>query len=298
MTGTYRKYVTINFKQETLDLIAQANVIIEDYEARGYMLTLRRLYYQMVAHNLISNKKSAYDRLGGVISDGRLTGLISWTAIEDRNRGLMGLQHYDNPYQLLDRARNGYRIDKWATQLFRPEVWVEKAALEGVIGEICNKLQVDFFSCRGYNSQSEQWRAGRRFAGYVQKGQRPIVFHLGDHDPSGLDMTEDNRNRLSLFAGVPINVVRLGLNMPQIEELRPPPNPVKPSDSRYGAYARRFGEECWELDALTPEYITKLIEDAVVAIRDQRAWDEMMAQESEDLRRLNMIVDELNDEDE
>ena len=299
MTGTFRKYQDFNFRPETLDTIRQAAEITEDYEGRGIPMSLRQLYYQMVAKNLITNNKSSYDRLGNIVSDGRLAGLIPWTAVEDRNRNLMGLAHFDDLHHLMDSSRKCYRLDKWLPQRFRPEVWVEKAALEGVVGTICNKLQVDFFSCRGYSSQSEQWRAGRRFARYIQKGQTPIVFHLGDHDPSGIDMTRDNQERLSMFAGVPIQVTRLGLNMPQIETLKPPPNYAKQTDSRYGEYCKRFKtEQCWELDALTPEYTYALIEEAVLKVRDEKLWEEMVSQEADDLRRLDMIIDELKMEDE
>lgn len=295
MTGTFRKYRDFDFRPATLVLIAQVNKVIDEYEGRGFSLTLRQIYYQLVARGLIENKDSEYNRLGGAVSDGRLAGMISWSAIEDRNRELRGLNHYDSPHHLMSNARKDYRLDKWATQKVRPEVWVEKAALEGVIGGICNKLQVDFFACRGYNSQSEQWRAGRRLAGYVQRGQVPIIFHLGDHDPSGIDMTRDNQERLSMFAGVPVQVTRLALNMNQIESLRPPPNPTKMSDSRAPDYVSQYGYDSWELDALSPDFINDLIRDAVLKFRDGKAWQEMVAQEAADLRRLDMVVEELEE---
>ena len=81
-----------------------------------------------------------------------MAGLVSWTAIEDRNRTLMGLTTYKSPKEAVQDRRQNYHIDKWEDQPWRPEVWVEKAALEGVIGGICDKLQVDFFATRGYNS--------------------------------------------------------------------------------------------------------------------------------------------------
>lgn len=292
--GTYRKYADFNFSAERLQLIRQAAQISDQYESDGFAMTLRQLYYQMVARNLIENNKGTYDRLGSAVSDGRLAGLISWTALEDRTRRLLGYQTYDNPAEAIRSSASNYRLDKWAGQRFRPEVWVEKEALIGVIGDICSKLEVDFFACKGYNSQSEQWRAGRRFARYIQQGQTPIVFHLGDHDPSGLDMTRDNRDRLSMFAGVDVLVVRLALNMDQIRQWNPPPNYAKPSDSRYGDYQREYGDECWELDALAPPVIHDLIRGAIKPLRDEKMWDEMKAQETEDIRLIEQTADDLN----
>jgi hypothetical protein len=291
--GTFIQYVPKKFSDERLLLIARANEIVEEYESKGYTLTLRQLYYQHVARGLIENSDRSYDRLGSLINDARMAGLISWTAIEDRGRSLQGLATQPSPGAAMRAAARAYKRDLWETQPFRPEVWVEKAALEGVVGHICDELRVDFFACRGYNSQSEQWRAGRRFAGYVGKGQVPIVFHLGDHDPSGIDMTRDNRERLATFAGVDIQVVRLALNMDQIERLRPPPNPAKISDSRYADYQRTYGDHSWELDALDPAEIHRLIRDAIARVRNAALWEEALREEVEERQAMTDAAEEL-----
>jgi len=293
--GTFRKYQDFNFRKDTLDIIQASNAIIADYQSRGYDLTLRQLYYQFIGRDWLPNTESSYNRLGKIISNGRLAGLVSWSAIADRTRNLRGLNTFIHPMQAIQAAHDSYRRDLWADQRWRPEVWVEKEALSGVIGQACNKLRVDFFACKGYNSQSEQWRAGQRFANYVKKGQRPIVFHLGDHDPSGIDMTRDNRERLEMFAGVPVIVQRLALNYDQIEELKPPPNPAKSTDSRFEAYQREFGDESWELDALDIDYIAKLIEDNVKMVRDPDVWDSSLLREVEEKGQILQAMEWLKE---
>jgi hypothetical protein len=294
-SGTFRCYVPKRFSEDALKTIARANQIIDQYHKQGYALTLRQLYYQFVARALIPNEQRAYDRLGALISDGRLAGLISWDAIEDRTRNLMGQTYWESPAQILKSAASGYKMDKWADQDWHPEVWVEKEALVGVISGVCGQLGVDYFACRGYNSQSEQWRAGQRFRGYMLKGQRPIVFHLGDHDPSGLDMTRDNRDRLTLFAGTPVTVVRLALNRPQIDQYHCPPNPAKVTDARFRDYEREHGAESWELDALPPDAIATLIKTAVLQIRDAQRWDEALRREAQDRLAIEEIAQEMGD---
>lgn len=294
--GHFRCYIPRKFSEDNLAMIGQANAIIVEYQARGYTLTLRQLYYQHVARGLLANVQSNYNKLGGLISDGRLAGLISWTAIEDRTRNLQGLNTYAAPGQIIAKAQKEYRLDLWADQPFRPEVWVEKEALVDVVARICNELRVDFFACRGYVSQSEQWRAGRRLAQYVSKGQRPIVFHLGDHDPSGIDMTRDNQERLSLFAGVQIQVVRLALNREQIDRYTPPPNPAKITDSRFEGYQQLHGDESWELDALDPQVIHDLIENAVLRLRENARWDAALLQEVNDKEVLASYVEEMGED--
>ncbi len=292
--GHFRCYVPHKFGPAAVARIEVCNSIISEYEADGFQMTLRQLYYQLVARGVIANNKSEYDKLKGLVSDGRLAGLISWTAIEDHQRNLMGLTTYNSPQAMISTLRGkAYHSDLWADQPYRPEVWVEKDALSDVVGQMCDRLRVDFFACRGYVSQSEQWRAGRRLAGYVRKGQRPIVFHLGDHDPSGVDMTRDNTDRLSMFAGVPIQVVRLALNRDQVELYNPPPNPAKSADSRFKDYQRIHGDESWELDALEPRVIQNLIEQNVLRLRDKRLWDEALGREAEDRQALNDMLDDM-----
>lgn len=293
--GTFIAYAPRAFGSVAMARIGVANDIIRDYRKDGLTLTLRQLYYQFVARGYLPNEQKEYNSLGRLISDARMAGLVSWTAIEDRTRGLRGTQSFINPGQAIRTVRNSYRRDLWQRQEFRPEVWIEKDALVGVIEGICVQERVDFFSCRGYNSQSEQWRAGRRFQRYVCAGQRPIVFHLGDHDPSGVDMTRDNQERLSLFCGVPVMVVRLALNMDQIERYAPPPNPVKFTDSRATGYVAAHGEQSWELDAMEPRALRDLIRASLARLRDDALWNISLLEEADDLRALDTIIEEMDE---
>ena len=104
------------------------------------------------------------------------------------------------PSDIIEGAARSYREDVWRGQTFRLEVWIEKDALLGVIESVCNEFRVPYFACRGNNSESEQYKAGKRFEIYLSRGLRPIVLHLGDHDPNGIDMTRDDRDRLAMFA--------------------------------------------------------------------------------------------------
>jgi len=192
-------YVKKAFSPSSLAIIEKANTIIAEYAAAGFDLTLRQLYYQFVSRAFIANKQSEYKRLGSIINDARLAGMIDWGRITDRTRNLRTIGHWTTPASIIKSAAESFRIDKWATQKHRIEVWIEKDALVGVLDAVCPDLDVPYFSCRGYTSQSEAWAAARRLFGYMKAGQAPIVLHLGDHDPSGVDMTRDITDRLTLF---------------------------------------------------------------------------------------------------
>ena len=286
------KFVDKTFKDASLAIIESANDIITEYRAQGFSLTLRQLYYQFVARDLIANTQRSYKRLGAILSDARLAGLVDWSAIEDRTRNRAENPHWTSPESIIASAAWSYRRDKWADQPYRLECWIEKEALIGVIEQVCSELDIAWFACRGYVSQSEQWAAGKRFARYHRAGQNVVLLHLGDHDPSGIDMTRDNDERLSMFSRYGVeNVERLALNFDQIEEYDPPPNPAKVTDSRYESYSAQYGTESWELDALDPTVLQALVRDAVLGYRDPDKWDAMVAREAGERKALQVVSD-------
>jgi hypothetical protein len=266
-------FIDKNFRDGSIAIINQANRILEEYTAQNLILTLRQLYYQFVARGILPNKQTEYNRLGAIISDARLAGLIDWDMMEDRTRYLRSTNHWGSPADIIDTCATQYKEDLWAGQKYRPEVWIEKDALVGVIQAACKDLRVSYFACRGYASQSAQYEAGHRFRKMKKSGQTPVVFHFGDHDPSGIDMSRDNLDRLSMFAGFPLDLRRLALNMDQILTYNPPPNPAKETDSRASGYIERFGGESWELDALEPRVIDQLIRTNINSLIDRPRWD-------------------------
>lgn len=275
-------YVSKNFSAGSREVIDNANDIIDEYQKQGFDLTLRQLYYQMVTQNLIVNTKESYKRLGSIIADARLAGEVDWKAIVDRTRKLEKGPDWESPASIVDACANQFRLDKWADQENRPEVWIEKDALTGVIEKVCKELQVPYFSCRGYTSLSEMWVAAQRLIGYREDLQEPVIIHLGDHDPSGIDMTRDIIDRLDTFMGVAsceAQVIRIALNMDQVQKYGPPPNPTKVTDSRAPAYIKKHGHDSWELDALKPQVMTKLIRQAVRSVRDDTLWKKQRERE-------------------
>jgi hypothetical protein len=284
------EYIEKNFTTGTMAVIDQANAIIAEYTAQGFNLTLRQIYYQFVARDLIENTMRSYKRLGNIINDGRLTGLIDWQAIEDRTRNLEVSPHWDDPGDIIARCSKYFQIDKWADQEYRPEVWIEKEALAGVIEDVCEELDIPYFSCRGYVSQSEMWVAAMRLKDHCVNGQTPIILHFGDHDPSGIDMTRDILDRIELFMGG-VKVKRLALNMNQVDKYKPPPNPAKVTDSRYESYSQKYGDDSWELDALEPKILISLIKGAVKKIRDEEQWRQMVQKEVNYITELEGIAE-------
>src|SRR5260370_37088958 len=233
-------FAETKFRSATLAVIEQAHRIITEFMNQGFVLTLRQLYYQFVARALIENRQSEYKRLGTIIKDGRRAGLIDWDAIEDRTREVHAHSSWDGPADIIETVARQYREDPWICQRYRPEMWIEKDALLGVIEDICTEWRVPYFACRGTNSKTLQYQAGKRFEQHIADGLIPVVLHLGDHDPNGLDMTRDNRDRLAKNSRQAVERPRLALNMEQVERYSPPPHYAKQSTSPHPASVEQF----------------------------------------------------------
>ena len=113
-------------------LVETCNEIISSYDAQGFTLTVRQLYYQLVSRDEIPNNQKQYKRLVSIISSARRAGMIDWFAIEDRTRKLRRLTHWKSPAEILRASLRGFHMDMWENQETRLEVWIEKDALIGV----------------------------------------------------------------------------------------------------------------------------------------------------------------------
>ena len=117
-----------------------------------------------------------------------------------------------------------------------------------------------------------------------------VVLYLGDHDPSGEDMVRDIADRLREF-GVPnLNVRKIALTMEQIRRLRPPPNPAKITDSRAAAYIEQHGESSWELDALPPRELNRLVDAAIRSVCDVDAYQAAIDAENKERDRVRAAI--------
>jgi len=296
-------YEERKFRDKSLKMIEQVNEIITSYRYQGYDLTLRQLYYQLVSRDVIPNKQREYSNLGSLVSNARRAGLIDWDAIVDRTRYLRGLQTFDDPSEPIQNVARSFRYDFWEKQPVYVEVWFEKDALMGVFERAANARRVNYFSCRGYASDSEIWGAARRLRAWGtynketrgklrQLARDIVILHFGDHDPSGIDMTRDIEERLRLF-GAPrqLDVRRLALNMDQIELYSPPPNPAKEVDPRFEGYKAEYGNESWELDALEPRVLAELVRSAVDDLIDPKLWEKEAERERLARAQLTAIAD-------
>ncbi len=282
------QFKEINFRQDSLDRIELCNQIIGEYQGLGLRLTLRQLYYQLVTRNAVPNIERSYKNLSDLISNARLSGLMDWAAIEDRVRQPRRQNEFLDLEDLIDTAVQAYRLPRWDGQDCYAELWVEKDALAGVLSPLASEFHVTMMVNRGYSSQSAMFESAERFN--AVDGKQPILFYLGDHDPSGEDMVRDIEDRLRMFGVADIRVEKLALTMSQVERYNPPPNPAKITDPRATRYIQQYGDSSWEVDALPPEVLSEIIRTAFNSIVNETEMHKVMKKEESDKRLLRRLV--------
>lgn len=257
-------------------------------------ITIRQLYYRVISdpYNFMENSANAYQNLDAMTVKMRERGDIDWTKIEDRTRGTEGEDYEDSgdvnkfiKEQLSDFKSCSwyYKKPMWETQPKYVEVWVEKDALAKIVSSVTNPYHMVSFPTRGYGSFTTlkesairlhnaettwDWKSLKR----VSSGKEKIVLYLGDFDPTGVDIDDTISQKVAEYGGGDFEFKRIGLTLEQVREYNLQPNYAKISDTRAAKYITKYGKETWELDALPPDVLTKMIKDEVEKNIDFEAW--------------------------
>ena len=277
------------------DIITAAAGIIKQYG--GMKLTIRQLYYRLVAAQLIPNNLYSYQGVVKALVEARKDGRINYDDIEDRTRAIhspYGIDNHEGPSSyfrryydfMADRMDRAYSMPKWWGQSKRVIVIVEKQALASVFQQITDDLEVDLVVCRGYPSLTLMHDIGRRFADTTEELE---IIYFGDFDPSGADIERHVGDTLANEFSLNFNIIRKAITREQIDENHYPPAPAKESDARYEQFVADTGV-AWqvELDAIEPRQLQVMIRESI-----EEHWDvEAAGRRKEELERRRAIIKE------
>ena len=295
--GTVRYWRTTKEK-----VIADIQDVVESYSDQGYTLTLRQLHYQLVKANLIVNHIRAYKKLGEILDDCKYSGVIDWDAFEDRTRVPYIPYSVDDVEDALQDTIDQYRLDRQRGQKDHVELWTEKDALSGILKRTTEKYHIQLVVNKGYTSSSALYEAYHRIINSLRAEKSFTILYFGDHDPSGLDMIRDIRDRLTMMLtkgkyefpadGLEdwFQVVPIGLSMQQIKKYKLPPNPTKLTDTRSDKYVKLHGPDCWEVDALDPPTLTAIVEKNIIERIDIPKYEKMLVLEAKGVKELESFI--------
>lgn len=250
----------------TKEWITQNSIkILEGYSDA---ITVRQLYYRLVATLGMTNDVAHYKKVVNAMIDARWKETVDFEAFIDRERSMYGETEAE-PTELQDKIEKGreqvkawmeaYHLNQWGNQPEYIEVWIEKKALQGVFEMPCLRMSVGLAPCKGYPSLTFVNDANKRFTEAIEREQAPIILYFGDYDPSGEDIpraVKDNLERM----GCDVEVERIALNQQQITEMKLPSAPAKLTDTRTKNWN---GAGVVELDAVEPNTLTEMVTAAI-----------------------------------
>jgi len=280
------------FQSKMRKLLDAIKPIITEYEEKKITLTLRQLYYQLVARQVIANQLKNYQMLSRLLKDARYAGEVDWNIIADHHRSTGKPACFDDLQDGLSALCSQYRRNGWLEQMFYLEVQCEKDALYTVISPLTNNYGVALTINKGYTSATAIYNCAQRFKEAKERGKTCVLLYVGDHDPSGMNMSKDIRGRLAEM-GAEVEVVRVALNFEQVKQFGLPPNPVKGKDTRSADYSQKYGVECWEVDALKPEQLVAMIRGEIEQRFDENIHKSTEEKERQDKEQLQGIIAQL-----
>ncbi len=272
----------------SLRLIHAMEEILEEIQPAG----VRAVCYRLFTMGLIASmKKNETNRVSRQLTDAREQGRIPWAWVVDETRRTEGVATWTDPAAFARTVTEAYRRNKWAAQPRRLEVWSEKGTVRGTLAPVLDEFEVPFRVMHGYASATTIAEVAHAS---LREAQPLRVLYVGDWDPSGLHMSEEDlparlhnyRTTACEQAGIAwwgeetfersaIALTRLALTEGDTEDLGPALGfqaDTKQGDPRHRWFVDTYGTRCWELDALSPVTLRQRVRAAVEAEIDGAAW--------------------------
>jgi hypothetical protein len=213
-------------------LIEAARTIVEEIQPCSIGAVCYRLFTIGLIESMV---KTETNRVSVQLTRAREAGLLPWHWIVDETREAERAQTWKDPGAFIRAARRSYPRDRWAYQDVRVEVWSEKGTVRGTLAPVLEDYGVTFRVAHGYASATMVKDA----ADESTADERDfIVLYVGDHDPSGLHMSEEDLPaRLNDYGGT-VELTRIALNTDDITHVGLPSFDVetKTGDTRFHWY--------------------------------------------------------------
>jgi hypothetical protein len=282
-------------------VLPHAQEIVLSYDTA---VTLRQLFYRLVADGTLPNLQSYYTRLSAQTAEARRT--QGFPDLLDQRSRIRRATSFDSPTDALTWLSYLYRRDRTEGQEWSVYLGVEKNALAEQLHSWYGDLGLPSVVLGGFASQSYVDKVRRDVEA---QGRPAILIYAGDFDPSGDYIDVDLENRVGVFD----KVQRIALDTAQVLELnRTVPFNLQDTDvmrklerdPRHGRFVARhrafldehFGGKAvqFEVDALPPETLRNLYRSAIDQLWDADAHAAAMEQENADLVELRRLADSID----
>jgi len=254
-------------------------------------ITVRGVAYQLfVRQEIPSMAVGETQKVSRLLVYAREHDIIAWDDIVDETRAIERAAMWRDLPAFGRTVAAAYRRDYWASQPVNVQVWSEKATVGGILRPVTEKYGVPFMAVHGFSSATALHDAAEASVA----DPRPLtILYCGDHDPSGMYMSEvDLSDRFARYGGR-VTIKRIALAANDLDGL--PSFPAKPTDPRFAWYRSHFGTVAWELDAMDPNILRDLIEGEILDYIDPTAWGRMKLVEAAEQRTVERVAAALRD---
>lgn len=265
-------------RKSWVPIVERAAEIVAAYDTA---VTLRQVFYRLVAERLIANTQSDYTVLSRLTAAARREG--TFPALVDRTRSIERALRFRSPAHGLEVLARSYRRDRLEGQKVLPMIVVEKATLVAQVYDwFGDPWGVPVAALRGYASESYEREILDVVDEEVDTSTRDVeLLYCGDFDPTG----EDIPRAFEVNTGLVLR--RIALDREQVERYDLPPAMGKATDSRAAAFMERHGQLVQvELEALPPDVLRDLLRAALVALVDTTTIDDAREREEAERERL------------
>jgi len=261
------RYTGHSFSKHNGVLIKQINSMFEAYAGQGYQITLRQLYYYLISKHKMGNTAAKYKALAKLVEDACLSGDIDWNWLQASRRMSRGF-FYKKPLDILQTCTQKFRVDPWAPQSSRVEVWVNKDNLLDTVKKMCAEYSVPVMSCQNL-SIAEMHNCAKRIVNNRENYQGTNIIYLSDHDPDGYSTHHKITKTMRLFChtyATKFSFEKAAISPGTVNRYNLIPAPGVVQDA---FYKKEYGELTWELEALPPSALHKIILSAIEKYLDR-----------------------------
>jgi hypothetical protein len=285
-------------QEKTLALVGAVRAILEEYQAH-LPLTIRQVFYRLVAVYGYPKDENAYERLCNALNRARRAGYTRFKDLRDDGISVMQPSHYsgvEDFYGYLDHLGSNYERDKLADQPVDMRVLCEAAGMMPQLSRVCRRYSVPVYSCSGFDSLTAKYELAKACAQtYDWRGRPTVILHLGDHDPSGVSIYESMREDVLAFVAGDVPRLdadevaifdRIALTRGQVEYYGLTTYQAKSSDLR----SRRWVGETCQLEALPPDVLARLLASAIEDNLDSEILAQAREAEAQERRQISRAL--------
>jgi hypothetical protein len=233
--------------------------------------------------------RNEMQRVYRLLKEAREEDIIPWEWVVDETREIERVSTWANPDAYARTVARSYRRDFWNQQPHRVQVWSEKGTVRGLLAPVLDKYAVGFLPVHGFSSATTVHDIAQD-----DDGRELIILYVGDFDPSGLYMSEEDLpNRLSKYDGDHVTLTRIALTREQTRGLPSFPAADKKKDTRYKWFRANYGgNQCWELDAMDPNDLRDCVAEEIKELIEPEAWERCEIVNKAEQESLQHVLDQ------